>query len=216
MAPVLYGSVGYICTNRVLLAAAELGEELEFVHVDTMKGEHKTAEYLKIHPWGRIPTLKNGDFTMYESRAISRYLACSVFPEKGKSLVPSPDVDPEAFALFEQAASVEMAYINPFLEGLVTEKYFVPAFGGKLNPVKIAEQRKNLDDNLKVLDGILATRQYVAGNEFTLADVFYVPFIFMLGSKEVGEFDLITSRPNISAWWERITSRPAFKKVYSS
>lgn len=41
MAPVLYGSVGYICTNRVLLAAAELGEELEFVHVDTMKGEHK-------------------------------------------------------------------------------------------------------------------------------------------------------------------------------
>lgn len=36
--------------------------------------------------------------------------------------------------------------------------------GGKLNSVKVAEQRQKLDDNLKVLDGILATRQYVAGN----------------------------------------------------
>ena len=65
---------------RVRAVAAELGIPLDIVEVDLRKGENKTASYLAINPNGKVPVLVDGDFVLWESRAINGYLA-SLRPE---------------------------------------------------------------------------------------------------------------------------------------
>ena len=60
---------------RVRAVAAELGIPLEIIEVDLRKGEHKTASYLALNPNGKVPVLVDGDFVLWESRAINGYLA---------------------------------------------------------------------------------------------------------------------------------------------
>jgi glutathione S-transferase len=71
----LLGYPGSTCSRRAQLTAAEKGVDLELRVVDMINGEHKTPEYIsKHHPFGVIPVLYDGDFKVYESRAISRYI----------------------------------------------------------------------------------------------------------------------------------------------
>ena len=61
------------------------------------------------------------------------------------------------------------------------------------------------------MEGILGERKFMAGDEFGLVDVFYVPSVQRLF--QVGYGDLVAKGPNVSAWWERCTGRPAIKKM---
>ncbi len=62
----------------MLLTLEALMIPYELKHVELLRGEHKTPEYLKINPQHNIPTIKDGDFIMNESRAIMTYLANKV------------------------------------------------------------------------------------------------------------------------------------------
>jgi len=58
---------------------------------------------------------------------------------------------------------------------------------------------------------ILAKQPYLAGQEFTLADLFHLPYGAWL--VKLGEGNVFESRPNVKKWWDRITSRPSWKAV---
>jgi glutathione S-transferase len=68
---------------------------------------------------------------------------------------------------------------------------------------------KKLSAKLDIYDTDLAKQKYMAGDEFALVDIFYMPYTEKLFEAGVG--DLITSRPNVKAWWERISSRATWK-----
>lgn len=69
----VYGSP--VSVARVLITLIEKGLEYERIEVNFSQGENKTEEYLKMHPFGKAPVLVDGDFVIYESRAICKYLA---------------------------------------------------------------------------------------------------------------------------------------------
>lgn len=69
----LYGSA--MSTARVLVTILEKELPYELILVDISKGEHKTEEYKKLQPFGKVPVLDDDGFLMFESRAICRYLA---------------------------------------------------------------------------------------------------------------------------------------------
>jgi glutathione S-transferase len=75
----------------------------------------------------------------------------------------------------------------------------------------VALVTKRLSDKLDIFDTLLAKQKYMGGNEFSLIDIFYMPHTEKLF--EAGEGELITSRPNVKAWWDRITSRATWKTV---
>ena len=81
---------------RVRAVANELEIPLEVIDIDLRKGEHKTPAYLAINPNGKVPVLVDGDFALWESRAINAYLA-AMKPERG--LYPS---DPRRRAIVDQ------------------------------------------------------------------------------------------------------------------
>ena len=57
-------------SRRAAIVAAQIGLPIELIPIDVIKGEHKTPEFLARNPNGMIPTLVDGDFSLWESRAI--------------------------------------------------------------------------------------------------------------------------------------------------
>ncbi|KAL3725425.1 hypothetical protein ACJRO7_030449 [Eucalyptus globulus] len=82
----IYGSVNSTETTRVFAALYEKGLPFEFVPVDMRAGEHKEDHFLALNPFGQVPAFEDGDLKLFESRAITRYIAHK-YAEKGTPLV---------------------------------------------------------------------------------------------------------------------------------
>ncbi len=166
----------------------------------------QAPEHLRRHPWGKIPAITTSEgFTLYESRAICKFLAAKYnFP-----LLP-PSSDLIARALFDQAESIEICYFAPHVGAISFEKFAKPIIGLAIDETVVAQERKKLEDYSNIIDEILARQEYMAGNDFSLVDIYYIPLVERLFA--CGEGDLISSKKNINAWWERCMTRPAVKK----
>ncbi|KAJ7478917.1 glutathione S-transferase [Mycena latifolia] len=169
----LYGYEKASCTRRVATVLHELRIPFELIHVDWSKGEHKSAEFLEKQPFGQIPY---------------------IYPQSG--LIPA---EPKANALFEQAASVEMANFDPSASKAELEILKMCAV--------IDEQLQILDKKLEAYDAILLKQRYLAGSTLTLADLFHLPYGPMVAS---GENDVMTRRPNVARWYNELISRPSW------
>ncbi|MFY1824664.1 glutathione S-transferase family protein [Myxococcus fulvus] len=196
------------CTRKVLATLAEKGREAELVLVDLTKGEQKSPTHLARHPFGVIPTLEDDDgFVLYESRAIIRYLD-RVLP--GPSLTPAA---PKAYGLMEQFISVEQYYFTPSAFKVTWERLFKPHMGGgPVDEARVAEGRQGVAKVFAILDPVLAKQPFLAGDSFSLAEVAWLPDLaFFLTFDE--EKALLAEHKHVAAWWERISGRPAWRKV---
>ncbi|WP_404365063.1 glutathione S-transferase family protein [Corallococcus coralloides] len=198
----LYGNPMSTCTRKVLTVLAEKGHQAEFVNIDLMKHEQKTPEHIARHPFGVVPALELDDgFIMYESRAIARFLDRTL---PGPSLTPA---DPKAYALMEQFIGVEQSYFSNQAMKIVMER-----FRGTNNEENIAKGREGMKRPLEVLDAALANRPFLAGNDFTLAEVCFAPYMEYLFA--MGEKDTVAPYKNVMAWWDRVSNRPSVKKAH--
>jgi glutathione S-transferase len=201
----IYGSAMSTCTRRVLCTLAEKQATYELVSIDFAKGEQKTPAHLARQPFGQMPALEDGAFTMFESRAIMRYIDETV---PGQSLTPK---DPKAHAHMEQWISVEMEDFNPGLAGIVYQEVFTAMMGGKADAAKVEEGKKKLAPCLAVLDKHLAKGPHMVGDQFTLADISYMPYVEY--GMQTSAKEMLMSHANFAAWWKRVSERPSWKKV---
>ncbi|EEB98364.1 hypothetical protein MPER_02138, partial [Moniliophthora perniciosa FA553] len=140
-------------------------------------------------------------FILYESRAICRYLSAK-YADKGPKLTPDVS-DLKAYALYEQAASVESFSFDTFASNAVYENVFKKYRGGVPDPQIFNSQIEALDAKLKVYETILEKQKYLAGNEITLADLFHLPYGSMLS---VAGSDIMSKQgPNVTRWWNDLT-----------
>ena len=198
----IYGHPISTCTRKVLAILAERNANFEFVTVDIMKGAHKHSEYLARQPFGQIPALEEGDFRLYESRAILRYLD-EVLP--GHKLTPS---DAQGRAIMEQWISVEASNFTPHAMKIIYEDLFKKMQGAPTDAALIQAGTTAVSKTLDILNHRLGEVAYIAGADFTLADICYMPYVEYLFAAGHGE--LITSRPNVAAWWNRVSIRPSW------
>jgi glutathione S-transferase len=167
----------------------EVGQPYETVILD-YASSLKGAEYLAINPMGKIPAIKHGATVVTEGAAICAYLA-DAFPGAGLA-PPAADRGDYYRWLFFGAGPVEAA---------VTAR----SLGFEPKP----EQKRmagfgSLEDTLNALEGAVTGREYLAGDSFTAADVY-------TGS-QIGwgmQFGSIDKRPAFTAYWDRVSSRPA-------
>ncbi|KAJ4341132.1 hypothetical protein N0V95_007296 [Ascochyta clinopodiicola] len=207
----LYGARGSTNTDRVRLTLAE-GNYTDYnvVSLNLQKGEQKSEKNLKLHPWGKVPFIKfpNG-FTLYESRAICSYLSRTYsFP-----LLPA-ESDVETTALFDQAQSVEMLYFAEPAGKIVFEKFAKKFMGLPPNDAVVSDALRSVESFFDVAEQLLRHRDYMAGIQFTLADIYYIPLIQRLFACGYG--DVVTSRAAVSAWWDRCINRPSIQKVLAA
>jgi glutathione S-transferase len=201
----VYGHPMSTCTRKVLTVLAEKGHEADFQLVDLMKGEHKKDDHLARQPFGVVPALEDDGFWLYESRAMVRYLDDKL---GGTKLTPA---DPKERALMEQWISVEFSYFTPQAMKIIMEMLFHRMAGQAPDMAKVQAGRTEVGRVLDVAEKTLAKQEYFAGKSFSLADISWMPYVQYLFASEAG--DLITSRPGVRAWWERVSTRPSWKKV---
>ncbi|XP_020206649.1 glutathione S-transferase F9 [Cajanus cajan] len=198
-------------TKRVLVCLVEKEIEFEVVPVDVSKGEHKDPEYLKLQPFGVVPVIKDGDYTLYESRAIMRYYA-EKYRSQGVELLGNTI---EERGLVEQWLEVEAHNFHPPAYDLCIHVLFGPMFGVTSDPKVIEESEAKLVQVLNIYEERLSKSKYLAGDFFSLADISHIPFLDYIVNN-MGKGYLVKERKNVSAWWDDISNRPSWKKVLQS
>jgi glutathione S-transferase len=163
------------------------------------------------HPWGKIPAITFPEgFTLYESRPICKYLA----RKYSIPLLPL-DSDVEAMALFDQAQSAETLYFAEPAGKIAFERFVKKKFTG-LPPDEtvVSDALRSVNMFFDVAERLLQNNDYMAGKEFTLVDIYYIPLIQRLFA--CGCEDVILSRKAVNAWWDRCMNRPAIQKMLTA
>ncbi len=214
MAIELYWGSGSPFAWRVMLTLEVKGLAYESKLLEFSKGDHKAPAYLKLNPRGKVPTLKDGDFVLYESLAIMSYL---------DRKYPDPPLfgrTAEETGLIWRALAECESYMLP-----AGDKLIRPIFFGKgLEKVEdIQQAAETLRQELKLLDERLAGSQWLVGDKISAADIGVFPFLQLLlraASKDAAKpFDLrllplAENFPNIARWVQRIEALPNYQRTY--
>ena len=166
----LYGYFRSGNTRKVRLCLAELGVVCEVVTVDLAAGRQRAPDYLRINPNGVVPTLQDGDLTLWESSAILLYLA-ETYPQAG--LMPTAR---DERARVYQWLVWQPATFNPPRQRLVAELGKPEA---ERDRAAIDTLRATIAGNLDILAAALGAGDYLLGR-YTLADVVMLPHLAAL------------------------------------
>jgi glutathione S-transferase len=179
----------------------EIGAPYTLVRLDMSKGEHKTAEYVKIHPHGAVPALVDGDVTIFESAAICAYLA-DKFPETRLA----PPVGSVARAPYYQWIIYSMATLEPPVLQVFSHTVMLPE--AERSAAAAEEGRAKFAEIAPVLTRALEGRSFMLGEQFSAADV-------MIGSSLVWAqlLGLLNDHPALAAYVGRLAARPAFQRA---
>jgi glutathione S-transferase len=196
----IFGHPASTCTRKVVMTLNETNTPYELTTVDFAKGEHKQQPHLGRQPFGQIPALDDDGFAMYESRAMARYIN----EKAAGKLVPS---DPKARAVMEQWISIETSNFTPHAMKLIYHHVFHRAQDAAV----LEAAGKGLESALATMEERLAKSPFLAGNELTLADVCFMPYIeYAMGTPAKETF---AKYPHVSAWWTKISERPTWRKT---
>ncbi len=107
--------------------------------------------------------------------------------------------------------SVEQCYFSGPALDIIQNRFFCKNRGEAGDEAVAAQGVAEVARPLDVIDTALASSPYLAGDQFTLADITWMPYVDYLFPS--GEAALVTGRKNVAAWWERVSSRPTWKSV---
>ena len=185
---------------RCLWMLEEVGEPYQLIEKSTRTDDLQSAEYVRLNPNARIPTLVDGDFVLWESMAINLYLA-------QKYAGPMHCADPKLLGLAAQWSFWAMLEVEALLLDLLQHRAVLPEFA---RDASYAERDELLlRKPLGVLNTTLAERAYLAGGQFSVADL-NVASILVWG--KMGRLDLST-HSNVARWLESCLARPAYSRV---
>ena len=214
MAIELYWGSGSPFAWRVMLTLEVKRLPYESKLLEFSKQEHKTPAYLQLNPRGKVPTLKDGDFVLYESIAIMAYL---------DRKYPTP---PIFGTTAEQTGLIWRLVLEceSYLLG-AGDKVVRPLFFGKglenLNEIQTAVEL--IRRELKIVDERLADSNWLVGGEISAADIAIFPLVQLLlraAGKEaarpldLGLVPLSQTFPNIARWVRRIEELPNYQRTY--
>ncbi len=198
--PTIWGRPNSVNVQKVLWCATELGLAYDRIDAGMQFGRNTESDYLAMNPNGRIPTLVDGDFVLWESNAIMRYLCLAYGAD-----APIYPKQPRQRASVERWLDWTLSTVQP------VER---PVFWGLIRTPPeqrdMAMLQKGADEAAalwRILDAHLEARHYVEAETFTLADIALGAFArrwFGLEGIEKPEL------PHLSRWYQAISGRPAF------
>src|SRR5215475_13570177 len=187
--------------SKCRLAIYEKGARVEIAPIPG--GDLKSAEYLRIYPLGKTPSLDADGPVIGESEVINEYLE-ETFPTP--SLLPK---DPEGGARSRWISRFHDLYLEPPLRAL-----FPQVAAAEKDAKLVSEKLTEIATRLDQLETVISA-PYALGGAFTLADCSLIPIFFflnvvppMLGGKPPHD-----GRPKIAGWWKNVQERAAVRKV---
>jgi glutathione S-transferase len=186
--------------QKVLWACGELGLPFEQENLGGPFGGNDKPEYRALNPNGKVPTIIDDGFVLWESNSCTRYLAAKHAPG---SLYPD---DLQSRGSAERWMDWQLTTMSPTL---------VPVFWGMVRTAPedrdldaIEASRKKLSANIAIVDNHLANSKYMASDDFTVGDI-------PLGITAYRWFSMDIKREsyhNVQRWYDLLCERPAFQK----
>jgi glutathione S-transferase len=200
----IWGRVNSINVQKVLICVEDLGLAYDRSDVGGAFGGNDTADYLAMNPNGRVPTIEDDGFVLWESNAIVRYLSRK--HDLGEICPADPIQNADADRWMDWQATMLTPAMHQAFWGLIRT---APE---DQDAAVIEASRKASVANVQILDTQLAGRSYVTGDSYTIGDIPVAAAVHRW-------FNLPIERPavpNVQAWYERIMQRPSASKILTS
>jgi Glutathione S-transferase len=188
--------------QALMWCIGELGLDYQRHDVGHRHGGNDTPEFLAMNPNGLVPVLRDGDDPpLWETGAILRYLAARYAPD---SFWPA---DPSARARIDKWAewakiNATLAFTGPIFWRVVR----TPASGR--DPAAIAQAVAGFDRLLGIAEAQLAVHPFLAGAEFTLADIQFAHILYRYFDISIDR----PARPHVERYYREMTERPAYRE----
>ena len=190
--------------RKACAVARHLGSPVEFVPVDLAKGEQRSAAYLAVNPNGKVPTLTDGDTSLWEANAIMCHLALRA----GSDLWPR---EAERQIEVVRWLSWDASHFTRHAGSLYFEHIIKRRFGiGAPDPAAVEEATGHFRRFAGVLGDHLRGREYLVGESLTVAD-FAVAVTLPYADEArlpLGEF------PEVERWHARLWELPAWREPF--
>ena len=186
--------------QKVLWTCGELDLPFERENLGGPFGGNDTPEYRALNPNGRVPTIVDGDFVLWESNSCSRYLAAkhgygTMYPE-----------DPQVRGNGERWMDWQLTTMSPTL---------VPVFWGMVRTAPedrdmdaIEKARKELSANIAIVDRYLEKSEYISGDHFNVTDIPLGIAAYRWFAMEIEREDY----PNFKRWYDLLSKRKPFQE----
>jgi glutathione S-transferase len=195
----IYGWAPSTYTRTARMYCLEKGVDHELEGLEMGSDAHQA-----LHPFKKIPIMQHGDFRLFETPAIGRYV------DEAFDGPPLQPADPKARAVMTQWMTVLEDYLyGAMVRGVVLPRVVYPMRGMEPDEELIARSMPTVTHQLAVLDAGLAGTDYLAGDAPTLADWLVEPVItYLRNTPDAG--DAVNGSTNVAAWHDRMMARPSF------
>jgi glutathione S-transferase len=193
----IWGRKNSINVQKVMWMVGELGLAHERYDVGGPFGKNREPDYLALNPNGLVPTIQDGDFILWESNAILRYLA----HKSGKFRPSGTNLGSLADQWMDWQQTTYNTHISPIFMNMIRtppEKRDMPL---------VERSRKSVTEQAQILDAHLGKNDYVTGKEFSIGDIPAAITTYRF-------LQLVPERPplpNLQRWYDAVSARPAFR-----
>jgi glutathione S-transferase len=198
----IWGRANSVNVQKVLWCLAELDLAYERIDAGMAFGKNDQPEYLAMNPNGRVPTLVDGDYALWESNSIMRYLNLAY--GGGSPIYPS---SPQARAAVDRWLDWTLSTLQP-----VDRPVFWSLVRTPVEKRDMVAIQKDVDAEAavwRIPEALLASRRFIEGDQFTIADIAIGAFARRwFGVEGVAKPRL----PNLERWYAQISERPGFAK----
>lgn len=197
----IWGRANSVNVQKVLWCLAELDLPFERIDAGMQYGKTREADYLAMNPNARIPTLVEGDFVLWESNSIMRYLCLA--HGRGTPIYPeAPRRRAGVDRWLDWTLSTVQPVDRPVFWGIVRTP---PA---ERDMVQVQKDADAAAEVWAIVDRLLAGRPYLEGDDFTLADLalgaFARRWLGVAGIKR-------PSQPQLDRWLADLAKRPGYR-----
>jgi glutathione S-transferase len=198
----IWGRANSVNVQKVLWCLRELNLAYERIDAGMAFGRNRDPDYLAMNPNGRVPTLVDGDFVLWESNSIMRYLVLAYAEES-----PIYPQAPKRRAGVDRWLDWTLSTLQP-----VDRPVFWALVRTPVEQRDMAAIQKDADAEAvqwRIVDHQLATRRFIEGDDFTLADIAIGAYARRwLGVEGISRPPL----PHLERWYAQFADRPGFQQ----
>ena len=189
--------------SKVRYCLNYLGLKYDWVQTNPINGENRTPEYLNLCPTGKVPAMEIDGLKLFESNAINRYLASS----NNSPIYPQ---DTKKRAVIDTWLDYVAIHVAMAVGRVLFNRVFAPMTGQKADQESIKVGLEFLDKYFPILEKQLSQNPYLAGEEFSLADI---NLLAVLDPCELAQISL-DNYPSITKWRKGLKAQPFYQKCY--
>jgi len=194
-----------VYTRIARMALEEKGIDYELEEVDIFADAGPPADYLALNPFATIPCLLHGDFVLYETSAITRYL---------NEIAPTVDLQPstpvERARMNQIIGMLDSYCYRPMVWDVYVQRIVVPAGGGEADEARIAAALAGLRALLEQLNRWRGERGFLVGQALSLADLHLYPMLSYFTETAEG-VAMLEAFPELQQWMRLMQLRQSVR-----